>query len=376
MTRAHGILALLWAAALAWAFALTQPGWWPADAADRPIPLWTLDAKDLQRVEYRDGASRVMVTFDAARLLPDGAPAPWLEAEGPAAEPDAPRPPLPPRPGAPKPDLKKPPAPQPGAAGGTPQTAAKIKFRGGPAASRVVQDLARLAALRDLGRLDEKRRGEFGLATPAGTLRLERAGGEPLILDLGNAPPGGGTRYAMLRASGRVYLVNQGVLRSFDRARRLMDREWMPFSPAEIKRIDAKLEGKTLTVWQLALPRTEPQRWARKADAPKGEPNALKWVQALQGMKVLDYAAPADTPAQAGALLEIAVTPAEGKPAAGGAAAPASAEPVTLRVFKSAGKNSDKLRAESGYTGAPVELGASAVQSVIDQARELLKTKQ
>jgi len=44
-------------------------------------------------------------------------------------------------------------------------------------------------------------------------------------------------------------------------------------------------------------------------------------------------------------------------------------------VFKSAEKNPERLRASSGYTVAPVALGAQAVQSVLDQARELLRIK-
>src|SRR5271169_6744583 len=38
MTRAHGILGILWVAALAWAYALTQSNWWPVSEAARPVP--------------------------------------------------------------------------------------------------------------------------------------------------------------------------------------------------------------------------------------------------------------------------------------------------------------------------------------------------
>ncbi|MFI5400832.1 MAG: hypothetical protein ACHQZQ_07275 [SAR324 cluster bacterium] len=393
MTRATGILALLWVAALAWAFALTQPDWWPAGQADRPIALWTLDAQDFRRIEYSQGASHVALTFDPAVRLADGSPESWLEAEGPAADAETPPKPAAPKGGALQPagkpgSARRPEAP-PVTSAGKPEAPAKIGFRGGLAAARLVRELAHLSALRELGRVDQKRLTAFGLAPPLATLRLERAGGDALILDLGIAPFGAGTRYALLRSTGRAYVLNQGMLGGFDHPRRMMDREWAPFSVADAKRIDAKLGGRTLTVWQLDLPRTETQRWARSANAAKGEPDALRWVQALMGVKVLDYLAPAHQPARSEVMLEVVVTPAGGNPAAPASALPAgplSTAPVTLRVFKSAASSrrgpaepaasanaaGRTLRAASGYTGSPVELSAPAVQSVIDQARALL----
>jgi len=382
MTRATGSLALLWLAALAWAFALTQPGWWPAGQADRPIPLWTLEAQDIRRIEYSQGASRVVLTFDPAVRLADGSPESWLEAEGPAAAAETPPTPPPPPRGAHQQPGKPGSAPRtgtsPAAPGGMPEAPAKIGFRGGPAAARALQELTHLTALRDLGRAGEKRLAAFGLAPPLATLRLERGGGNPLILDLGIEPFGVGTRYALLRSTGRAYLLNQGMLAAFDRPRRLLDREWLPFSLAGAKRIDAKLGGRTLTVWQLDLPRTEPQRWARSAGTAKGEPDALRWVQTLMGVKVLDYRPPADLPARPKVMLEVVVTPGAVNPAGPGSAPPApqaSMAPVTLRVFGpagSAGKGAQTLRAASSYTGSPVELSAPAVQAVINQARPLL----
>jgi hypothetical protein len=391
MRRSHGILALVWVAALAWAFALTQPNWWPAGQADKAAPLWTLEPKDVQRIEYSEGASRVVLTFDPALRLADGSPAPWIEAEGPAAETEAPPGPIPPKPGAPKPGPPKPgllkpadmppPASKPGAApaaaAAMPEPVEKARFRGGMHASRLVRELTQLAVLRDLGPLDDKQRGEFGLAKPAATLRLERTGAEPLILDLGSTTLAGGTRYAVLRSSGRAYLIQQGPLRGFERARRLMEREWAPFNLAEAKRIDAKVGGRTLTVWQLDLPRQDHMRWARSADAAKGDPVTLKWVQALMGMKVLDYGTPADLPAHPEVMLEVTVTPGAPKPGPGRPPPPAplSTEPVILQVFKSASKDAERMRAVSGYTGVPVELSAPAVQNVMAQARDLLGAK-
>jgi hypothetical protein len=397
MTRAHGVLALLLAAALVWAYALTRTDWWPATDASRPVAVFSVEPRDVLRLEYAEGNSRVVLKSDPAVLLSNGMPAVWIEAEGPAAAPEGTGTPPAARakasksaaavtkPGtaASKTPSKTPAAAQSAttqpattqSAAAQPAAAGRVSFRGGIFAAAVLQDLARLSALRDLGRVSAQQLESFGLAKPSATLRLERKGGEPLLLNLGNATFGGVPRYAQLQPGGRVFLVPQSSIRQLERPRRLMEREWLPFNLLDAESIEAKLGARTLTVWRLIhAPRTEPQRWARQRDATQGEPAALAWTQSLAGVKVLDYLDAAAVPAGSETVLEVTVRmPAPASAAASAAAAPA---PVVLRVFKGARKeDAGQLRAVSGYTGAPVALSAPAVQAVLDQARPLLDSR-
>jgi hypothetical protein len=420
MSRAHGVLALLLAAALAWAYALTRPEWWPAGDADRPVLLWTLDARDVLSVEYSEGGSRVALKSDATQRLPDGAPAWWIDAEGPAAAADAPPAPLQrPQPGKPAapatPAHPAGPGAKPAAPGAKsappdvsarpqPGAAERASFRGGMAAANLVRELARLPALREIGRVDARQLQAFGLDKPVGTLRIERAAGsaeaargEPLRLDLGIATVGGGTRYAALQPAGRVFIIPQGALRQMEHARRLMDHEWLSFNLIDAKRIEARMGKRTLTLWRLDLPPAAAQRWARKSDAAQGEPAAQAWVQTLAGVKVLDYSAAGALPLGPEPVLEITVhrgpppKPIAGAPAGGAASAPGAAppasgqaasaeppdQPVVLRVYPAGGKaggkgDAERLSAVSTYTSTPVAVSGSAVKAVLDQARALL----
>ena len=403
MTRSHAILAGLLVLALAWAFALTQSEWWPAQSAERPIPLWSVEGQDIARVEYVEGASKVVLKVDPSVRLPDGSAGVWIEAEGLFAEPDGPNNPVPPNPHArpvPPPakekrnrrggaELDRPRAmlvsTEGKPAGPAPQAAsvpnakpvAHVTMRGGVFAARILKELGHVTALRDLGRPTETQRATFGLAKPLGYLRIERTSGEALTLDLGAVSVGAVTRYGMMRSGDKAYLVNLGLLRNFEHPRRLMDREWVPFALSDAKQIEAKIGAKKLTVYQLDLPRSEVQRWSRTPGAAKGEADALKWVQALMGVKVLDYGDAKSGTAKQAELIEITVLPGEPKAAPNAIApqAPAPANPVTLTIFKPDAKDTQIAQAVSGYTVSPVSLSLPAVQAIVDQARALLGSK-
>lgn len=373
MTRAHGVLALLLAAALAWAYALTRTEWWPARGSNEPVALISVEPRDVLSLEYTEAGSKVVLKNDPAVPLTSGQPAVWIDAEGPAAVLEAPASRLPQSspstltnaPGSAGPPL------QSGAASSAPPE--RASFRGGLFAAAVLRDLAHLSAVRDLGRVDAQQLEAFGLAKSTATLRVERTGGEPLVLKLGNATLAGLTRYAQLQSGGRVYLVPQSTLRQLERPRRLMDREWLPFNLADARLIEAKLGGRTLSIWRLVnVPPTEPQRWSRKRDAASGDPAAQGWIQALAGVKVLDYLDQAAPPAGSETQLEVSVYLTEPASGAGAPPAPPSA-PVVLRVFKPGKKAAaGQVSAVSGYTRMPVALSAPAVQAVLDRARSLL----
>jgi len=362
MTRAHGVLALLLAAALAWAYALTRVDWWPAKGTNQPVAMLALEPRDVLRVEYAEGGSQVSLKSASAVSLPGGTPSVWIEAQGPAAAPEGPR--------------TQPPGSSPSAPSNAPDRAA---FRGGPVAAAVLRELARLTGTRDLGRMNAQQLETFGLVKSSATLRIERRGGEPLQVNLGHATLGGVTRYAQLQPDGHVFLVPQSAIRSLEHPRRLMDREWLPFNLMDARLIEAKLGARTLTVWRIAnAPHTEPQRWSRKRDAPRGEPAALAWMQALAGVKVLDYLDAAAVPAGSETVLEVTVHTLEpassaGTPVPNALGAPPATAPVVLRVFKADRKaDPGRLRAVSGYTVSPIALSAPAVQAVLDLARPLL----
>jgi hypothetical protein len=433
MTRAHGVLICLLAVSLVWAYSLTRPEWWPT-GADKPVPLWTLEARDVTRVEYNEAGSKVALKADSVQKLADGSPSWWIDAEGPAAAAETPpappaaaparpgrpgRPPLPARPGRPGAQGAKPapsttpapPAKAPGPAGtaadakpAAPAAAAaaaaspapkpgageRASFRGGNLAANVVRTLAQLASLREIGRPDAKQLLAYGLDKPTGTLRIERTGGEPLLLNLGIPTVGGGNRYAAL-PDGRVFIVQLNAFRQMEHARRLMDREWIPYNiMLEAQRVEARMGKQVLKLWRLDVPSATPQRWAKTQDAKQGDPAAQAWVQSLMGVKVLDYLGADALPKATETEIEITVyrdtaakgaggSPAGGKSSPGSPLASASQDPsaIVLRIFPAGGKHSGKVGADrqtaiSPYTIAPVQVSSTAVKAVVDSARALL----
>jgi hypothetical protein len=100
---------------------------------------------------------------------------------------------------------------------------------------KVLDALAPLKALRDVGKLGDDRLGEFGLTTPEATLTVD-VGGTSRKLLVGSSAGASGDRYVKDPASGEVYAVKGDLLKDLDSAdSRMLEHELHEWKDAEIK---------------------------------------------------------------------------------------------------------------------------------------------
>lgn len=198
---------------------------------------------------------------------------------------------------------KEEPAPTPppaagGQAGAPPPAPApktqKLAFVGVKAAGELVAKLAKLSAVRALGKLPAARAGEFGLDQPEGTLKLA-VGGKQHLLTIGGPTPGSNERYARYGASGEVFAISGDILQSLQYAdSRLMERELHAFEDDEVTRIKLTRGGKTR---ELVRIEGKQNAWADVATPQKPDESFVNWLTKLERVRITDYV---ETPAPPG----------------------------------------------------------------------------
>ena len=95
--------------------------------------------------------------------------------------------------------------------GPTDAVESRLEFPAGAPGADLVEGLARLGVVRDLGPLDEDNAPRFGLSEPGATLTVV-FGGERRELAIGNETPGGADRYGDDRTAGRAYVIPGGLV--------------------------------------------------------------------------------------------------------------------------------------------------------------------
>lgn len=86
----------------------------------------------------------------------------------------------------------------------------------GEQGTALVETLARLRAVRDLGKANADERAAYGVTPASDTLTLEFRGGERRILALGGSVVGGGDRYVLDTKAGRVYVLPANLVQPFE----------------------------------------------------------------------------------------------------------------------------------------------------------------
>ena len=337
----HGVLAILLAGSLLWAYLLAHPPGGTAPAGKSKVTLWEVPLADISSLEYREGNSRVTLSLDWS----GGGEHPylWLETSVPLPGPG---------PGK-KPDSEK--------KGGN-QSIAKAAFKGNAQARASLDFFAAATVLRTIGDLKSLEATEFGLPAPEAYLELKRAGERPpLRLELGRSTFGNGNRYDHSSLDGRVYLMRQIELRKLARARTsMMDRDLFPFRPTRATEMLLAMGA-----GRKSFVRAKPgDPWREDGeDAEDGAENERvpAFLISLERMKVLDY-----QPGGEGrhlderqVLLEVRLRP-EGN---GG-------EEAWLKIFQSEGA---KMTSLSSHGKKPASLSRPLMLKLLDTARKLLQ---
>jgi hypothetical protein len=187
--------------------------------------------------------------------------------------------------------------------------------------TKLVEALAPLKGVREVGRIGDDRSAEFGLKDPDGTLSVTMAGKERR-LTLGGHTPGGGDRYVRDDASTLVYVVKGDVTRDLEAGEgALSERDLHEFKDGEIDSIRVVARGKSREVLRRG---PESKRiWADPSDPEKADETVSNWIAKVDRLRPTEYLGGAESsvPEQVvridykargaqGAFLEIAKIPA------------------------------------------------------------------
>jgi hypothetical protein len=171
--------------------------------------------------------------------------------------------------------------------GGVPPAKTTSAFVSTTAAGKLLDDLAPLKAVRDVGKVPAERVEEFGLKTPEATL-VVKLGGVEHRLDVGGAAPGGADRYVRDPASGTVYAIRADLVRDFDWAdSRLLEHDLHGWKENEVASATLLAGGKNRKLVR-GGPGNHPF-WADPATPDKNDETAGNWMQKLDRLRPSEY---------------------------------------------------------------------------------------
>lgn len=269
------------AALLVWAYRLAHPPAETPTAAGEAIPLWELAPEAVARITVTE--PRTTVVLEPRETPPDAPPYLWVrtqvERAGPQAEEDE---------GADSDGDDD-------AEGPEPRTAA---FRGNRLAQEAFDTLRAPLARRRIGGLADVDAAAFGLAEPQGSVVVEPAdGGDPRRLELGESTFGNTGRYALAPETGIVYLLPGRVTENLKRpARRLIERQLLPFPATAATHVELRMAGKAVSLWRLTESDPASQDWARAPDETEGEEALQAWIRDLARLRVDVFAEEDEAP--------------------------------------------------------------------------------
>lgn len=152
-------------------------------------------------------------------------------------------------------------------------------------ADKLVESLAPLTAYRAVGKIEDARAEEFGLAKPEGTLRIKLDGKERTLV-IGGTTPGGADRYARLE-NGEVYAIPGSIAQSLMFAEsRLIERELHGFEPEEVTRARIVKGGDAREVVRLE---DKKEGWAAATSPGVLDETVGNWMTKLGRLRVMQY---------------------------------------------------------------------------------------
>ena len=328
MSRGTGILALLLAANLAWAYSITHSKGGASSGLLGSVPVWTIPPEAVERLTYHSRALSVTLEPDWST----GTAAPYIKVKTTSS------------------------------AGSKPGKKADPErvFNGNARAASLVKGYAELVGKRRIGVLSELKSEEFGF--PASTEFIEIEGkweGSPWRLKLGAENYGNTLQYGLSSRDNGVYLFSRSLIRPLARARaELFETALFPLALDDARRI--RLLGKETerSLWRLPLPPSQPNRWARNLEDPQGLEHFQKFVMALQQLRAMEFVAEGEGVEAVAPLVEIQVFPKE-----------KSAPPHWVKLFPGAGPSRN---VSSSFARGTVRVNGLLADRVVESAMEIL----
>ena len=325
MNRSTGILALLLAASLAWAYAITHSKGGASSGLLGSVPVWTIAPEAVERLTYHSRTLSVVLEPDWSA----GTANPYIRVK-----------------------TTSPAGSKGGRKGATEQV-----FNGNARAASLVKAYAELVGKRRIGGLKDLNSEEFGFPAPIDYIEIEgKWEGSPWRLNLGAKNYGNTLRYGLSSRDNEVYLFGQSLIRPLARARaELFETALFPQTLDDARRIRLLGKGTERSLWRLPLPRSEPNRWASRPEDPRGLKHFQKFVMSLQRLRAMDFVAEGDGIAP---LVEIQVFPRE-----------KSVAPHWVKLFPGEGPSRN---VSSSFARGTVRVNGLLADRVVKSAMEIL----
>jgi hypothetical protein len=154
-------------------------------------------------------------------------------------------------------------------------------------AEKLLELIAPLKAIRQVGQVPADREPEFGLSEPEGTLTVKTKDAERKLL-FGGATPGGGDRYARDPVSGEVFVVRSEIFRDVDTAEStLIEHELHEWKDADVTSAKLVAGGKSRTVVRSG---PEGKRfWADEAAKDAQDETLGNWMSKLDRLRPTEF---------------------------------------------------------------------------------------
>jgi hypothetical protein len=151
---------------------------------------------------------------------------------------------------------------------------------------KLLEQLAPLMAMRNLGKVQPPKLVDFGLDKPEGTLRVVFDNKERSLV-IGGLTPNGSDRYARTPDTGEIYAVSGDLVRSLMYAdSRLLERDLHDFEEGEVTRIKI-IRGKAS---REVVPMPEKQAgWADAKTPNKLDETAGNWISKVSRVNATQY---------------------------------------------------------------------------------------
>lgn len=168
------------------------------------------------------------------------------------------------------------------------------EFPVGKEGDTLVEQLARLRALRDLGDATQEKRDAYGLADTTSTISVEFRDGTERTLGLGNSVVGGGNRYVLDVERNRVFVLPVGVIQPLESGEMLRLTEYQSFEPDDVARVTVRA-GTTAERSMRRHTTGSPEAAWSPADSDRPDPAFGSFMQQIDQLWVSRYASDVST---------------------------------------------------------------------------------
>jgi len=230
------------------------------------------------------------------------------------------------------------------------------RFKAGADGDKLIDALAPMMVLRELGRSDDKIES-YGLKAPTTSLTIVAAG-RTINLDVGGETYGSKDFYVRDQATGMIYVLDDEFIKKFKFAKTKL-RDNMVFSAKKEDITSIKvMRGASVVTWdQKNISDRAAAFWARSSGDGAKDVTFSNWLDKFLKVRSTDFV---DTdPPDLVSVLELTITP-------------QATPPETLQIYKSG----EDWYARGAYTRALVKLNKATISDAESEIDDVLEGKE